>query len=194
MTDDNKKNQAMRPVSDCTIGKVRDLILGVPLFEDMDPKEVEVLSRYFKLYSVDEGAVIFHEGDEGGFMGLIIEGNAEVSKENYPLPAVTISTEGFGKALGEMALFDRERRSATVKFTKPGKVLLLTKESFDTIRENYPRVGFDVLWRLCRILSQRLRRTTGLLSHHLHESEKVAVADFPKIGAQRNGTPVAVGA
>jgi CRP/FNR family cyclic AMP-dependent transcriptional regulator len=172
---DPKKNQPMRPVSDSTSGQVRELILSVPLFEDMDFKEVEILSRYFKLYAVDEGGVIFQEGDEGNFMCMIVEGSAEVSKENLPMPSVTISTEGFGKALGEMALFDREPRSATVKFIKPGKMLVLSKESFATIREDYPRVGFDILWRLCRVLSQRLRRTTGLLAGALSGVQKVTI-------------------
>jgi CRP/FNR family cyclic AMP-dependent transcriptional regulator len=156
----NNLNEAARSM-------LGDLILGLPIFQDLKPGEIDVLSRHVRLYCVDQGSVIFKEGEEGTFMGLIIEGSAELSKQNAAQSFVRIGAEGAGRMLGEMALLDGEPRSATAKFVKTGKILMLSKESFQVILTDHPALGVSILSRLCQLLSKRLRRTTGLLSDHL---------------------------
>ncbi len=150
-------------------GQIIDMILSLPLFQDFEPKDVDLLSRFVKPCRVRANGVIFEEGETGDFMGLIVEGVAEVSKENSEHAPVKVSAEGSGRMLGEMALVDGEPRSATARFVKSGTILLLTKESFDRILSLHPHLGVSILLRLCRMLSQRLRRTTGLLTDYLHE-------------------------
>ena len=100
-------------------------------------------------------------------MGLIVEGLAEVRKKNCENEAVKVAAEGVGRLLGEMALVDGEPRSATARFVKAGLILLLTKENFERILKEHPHLGVSILLRICRLLSQRLRRTTGILSDFL---------------------------
>jgi CRP/FNR family transcriptional regulator, cyclic AMP receptor protein len=109
----------------------------------------------------------FQEGDDGEFMGLIVDGIAELLKEGPNEASVRIGSEGAGKLVGEMALVDGEPRSATAKFTNSGQVLILTKDNFQTLLREQPRAAANFLFRISRLLSQRLRRTTGLLSNYL---------------------------
>ncbi|MBI4661985.1 MAG: cyclic nucleotide-binding domain-containing protein [Verrucomicrobia bacterium] len=160
--------ESVRPTPESSPAKIAELLMGLPLFQDLESWELQVLSRHFRLYNVEAGAVLFAEGDEGDFMALIVEGAAELTKENDPKGPVKIGTEGFGRTLGEMALIDREPRSATAKFVKNGKILILSRESFEAIMNEQPRLGIDLLWRICRVLSQRLRRTTGSLAERLN--------------------------
>ena len=144
-----------------------ELILGIPIFQDLKPRELEVLAKHLKLCSIDQGSVVFREGEQGTFMGLIVEGIAELSKQNVLENSVTICAEGVGRMLGEMALLDGEPRSATARFTKTGKILLLSKENFQRILVEHPTLGVTILSRLCQVLSRRLRQTTGRLADHL---------------------------
>ena len=141
--------------------------MGIPLLDNLESWELQVLSKSFKLYQVASGAALFSEGDAGDFMALIVEGFVELTKQIDPKGTVTICTEGCGRTVGEMALIDGEPRSATAKFIKSGKVLILARANFESIMTEHPRLGIDLLWRICRVLSQRLRRTTGSLSEHL---------------------------
>jgi CRP-like cAMP-binding protein len=168
LKDGRKYSDAVRPVLDTSPAKISDLLMGLPLFHDIESWELQVLSRHFRLYSVDAGGALFNEGDKGDFMALIVEGAADLTKQNDPKGPVKVATEGVGRTLGEMALIDGEPRSATARFAKSGKVLLLTRESFEGIMNEQPRLGIDLLWRICRVLSQRLRRTTGSLSERLN--------------------------
>ena len=148
-------------------GQIGEMILSLTMIQDLEPNNVELLSRFIKPCRVREDTVVFQEGDEGSFMGLIVEGLAEIRKENSENESVKVASEGSGRMLGEMALVDGERRSATARFVKSGIVLLLSKESFDRILAQHPHLGVAILLRICRLLSQRLRRTTGVLSDYL---------------------------
>lgn len=168
LKDSRKYPDAVRLAADSSPEKVGELLMSLPLFHDVESWELQILSKQFRLYNVDVGGVLFSEGDPGDYMALIVDGTAELTKLNEPKGPVKIATESFGRTLGEMALIDREPRSATAKFVKPGKILILTRESFEAIMNEHPRLGIDLLWRICRVLSQRLRRTTGSLSERLN--------------------------
>jgi CRP/FNR family cyclic AMP-dependent transcriptional regulator len=148
-------------------GQIVEMILSLPIFQDLDPKEADLLARFVKPCRVQVDDIIFTEGDDGSFMSLIVEGLAEVSKQTSANASVKVAAEGMGRMLGEMSLVDAEPRSATARFVKSGTVLLLSKENADRIFIQHPQLGISILLRICRSLSQRLRRTTGILTDHL---------------------------
>jgi CRP/FNR family transcriptional regulator, cyclic AMP receptor protein len=158
---------SMHLVKNSSKEKTIELILGAPMFQDMEAGDAAALARYLSFYEVDRGTVVFHEGEEGDFMGLIVDGIAELMKESPTDGPVRIGAEGAGKLVGEMALVDGEPRSATATFTNPGHVLILTKDNFQNLLREQPRAAANFLFRISRLLSQRLRRTTGLLSTYL---------------------------
>lgn len=157
-------SDSFRLSTDATSEDIANLLLSLPLFENLESKEVAILSRHFKLYSVQPGAVLFNEGDSGDFMAIVVDGTAEVTKDRHDgTSRAKIAMAGYGKMVGEMALIDGEPRSASAAFPHFARILVLTRESFDAIISEYERTGVALLWRLCRILSHRLRHTTGML-------------------------------
>ena len=53
------------------VGRIREIIEAIQLFEDFDPEELEGLARYMRCYRAPLGAEIIHEGDNGDFMLLL---------------------------------------------------------------------------------------------------------------------------
>ena len=170
MINDSKTSElpdSIRLSTDSSPGDIAGLLLNMPLFEDLDTKEAAILSRHFKLYTVQEGAVLFNEGDLGDFMAIVVEGAAEVTKHSEETSSTfKVATAGLGKLVGEMALIDNQPRSASAVFSHQARILVLTRESFKTIVLEYERAGIALLWRLCRTLSQRLRQATGIISEN----------------------------
>lgn len=157
-------SDSIRLSTETTREEIANLLLNLPIFETLETKEVAILSRHFKLYSVQAGAVLFNEGDAGDFMAIIVDGTVEVTKDrNNGLTRARVATAGIGKMIGEMALIDGEPRSASVAFPYSARILVLTRESFEAIISEYEKTGIALLWRLCRNLSNRLRQTTGML-------------------------------
>jgi CRP/FNR family transcriptional regulator, cyclic AMP receptor protein len=162
--------ETIQPVRDSNPKRVAELILGAALFQDLHPEDIAVLAKYLSLHDVKPGTVVFQEGDTSDFMGLIVEGAVELFKENPTSQAVKIGSECAGRLLGEMALMDGEPRSATARFTESGQVLILTRENFNRLLHEHPRAAANFLFRLSRLLSRRLRKTTGQLTSFLPRS------------------------
>lgn len=160
-------SDSIRLSTEATHEDIANLLLNLPLFENLEPKEVEILSRHFKLYTAQPGAVLFNEGDVGDFMAIVVDGAAEVTKErHHGASRAKVAMAGYGKMVGEMALIDGEPRSASAAFPHSARILVMTRESFESIVSEYEKTGIALLWRLCRNLSHRLRQTTGMLLEH----------------------------
>jgi CRP-like cAMP-binding protein len=66
-----------------------------------------------------------------------------------------------------MALIDGEPRSATCITAMPCKLVILTKENFLRILAEQPGLGVKIVMKIARLLSQRLRKTSGMLVDYL---------------------------
>jgi CRP-like cAMP-binding protein len=129
--------------------------------------ELECLSSFMNLISAAQGDVIFHEGDKGGYMLILIDGKIKVSKSGDG-GMYLLSYEGKGRVLGEMALIDHEPRSATCIAATDCEMLSLSKDGLDKLAAASPPVAYKLMFVLARLLSRRLRRTSGLLADFIN--------------------------
>jgi CRP-like cAMP-binding protein len=98
---------------------------------------------------------------------LVVEGRVSVMKEGARHAPKRIGTIGAGNTFGEMSLIDGEPRSASVVAEEPTILIVLTGEGFARLSLEVPRLAFKVLLKLSKLLSQRLRQTSGVLVDHL---------------------------
>jgi len=109
-----------------------------------------------------DGEELVRQGEPGDCMYVIQEGTADVwvSKDGGP---VRLRTVGAGDLIGEMALFEKEVRSATVRARGDVRALTIDRRTFlERVHED-PSLAF----RVCRMLSQRVRD----LSEHVARLE-----------------------
>lgn len=146
--------------------KIADLIDGLDFFQDFTYPELESLSRYFRLTSVDQGEVIFNEGDPGNSMLILIDGRIAIYKTGENGRHL-LSHEGRGRVIGEMALLDHERRSAQCIAQSPCEVLAIDQASLERLAKEHAPLAYRFMFCLARLLSKRLRRTSGMLAEYL---------------------------
>jgi CRP-like cAMP-binding protein len=104
------------------------------------------------LKRVRAGERLFSAGDAGDQMFLVIEG-----KVNVVLGENILATVGLHGIVGEMALIDREPRSATAVVSESGEVAVINRETFlDLVREQ-PSFALYVMGTMAK----RLRRMSG---------------------------------
>ena len=125
--------------------------------------DLEILAGYMLAVEFSEGAVLFREREPGSFMALLLNGEASVIKEGSDDLDHAIATIKPGTSIGEMAMIDGESRSATIIMSKESKILMLDEEDFSDMYENDIRVWALLHRKLARLLSQRLRATSGRL-------------------------------
>ena len=135
-----------------------------PLFELLSQAELQVLADLSKPRRFAPGERVVGEGEVGDSLFVLASGEVQVTRHEGAGPlAVLVPPESFG----EMALVDREHRSATVSARGEVEALQLTAENFTTFRK-YSRDGFTlVVMNIARVLSSRLRETSAKLAARL---------------------------
>jgi CRP-like cAMP-binding protein len=145
------------------VGRIREIIEVIQLFEDFDPEELEGLARYMRCYRAPLGTEIICEGDEGDFMLLLLEGSVEIVKKDVRGLAQIMGTAGPGKTLGEMSLIDGEPLFASCIALDSVSFAVLDRESLSRIITEEPQIGVKLLMELLMLLNQRLRSVSKQL-------------------------------
>ena len=104
------------------------------------------------------GEVIVRQGDLGECMYVVQKGSVEVLTTRTG-GELRLATLGEGDFFGEMALFEREVRSATVRALGDVWVLTLEKKSFLLKVHQDPSLAFRILEKM----SHRLRELNSAL-------------------------------
>ena len=100
----------------------------------------------------ENGQTIVRQGDPGEGMFVILAGEVEVVRLG-PGGETPLTTLKAGDLFGEMALFAKEPRSATVRAKGEARVLSVDKRAFMKRVHQDPSLAFDLLRRM----SQRIR-------------------------------------
>jgi CRP-like cAMP-binding protein len=101
-----------------------------------------------------QGDVIVRQGEVGECMYVISSGKAEVLVKKGR-KQVRLAILGERDFFGEMAIFDRERRSATVRAMGEVRAIAMDKKTFEKRIVQMPWLAFDVLEKM----SRRIRET-----------------------------------
>ncbi|QKZ06481.1 MULTISPECIES: cyclic nucleotide-binding domain-containing protein [Pseudomonas] len=147
--------------------EIRDMLMDCGLFNQLLPADFAAASGYFIITSIAQGEEIFHEGDAGTFMCIIHRGTVTVRKTGADEQPVDVASLRKGRAFGEMAVLDGERRSATCVAASDCQLLNLGKDSLDKMLNDAPKIAAKIIRALAVSMSKRLRMVDGqLLSQH----------------------------
>jgi CRP-like cAMP-binding protein len=140
-----------------------ELLEGTQWAEDLSWKEIELFVKYLDTSRIKKETPVFHEGAREAYMCIVVKGSVKVLKQNEKHQGKTLSVLTKGKTFGEMVLFDGEPRSATIVSADDTVLLILTRENLDRLIRESAGLAAKILLKLGKLLSQRLRVTSGML-------------------------------
>jgi CRP-like cAMP-binding protein len=147
--------------------EISSMLIDCDLFNHLSPAELRAAAHYFGISKIAQDEVIFDEGNVGSFMCIVHSGSIAVIKANLNQEMVEVVKLGHGRAFGEMAVLDGERRSATCKAAEGCILLTISKEALDKMVEEHPRIAARIIRAIAISLSRRLRMAVGQLVDHL---------------------------
>lgn len=118
-------------------------------------EHIKKICFYIEPVSAKPGAIVFKEGDTDKSLGI---------KENTRLTTLTSS-----QTFGEMALIDGEPRSASGIAVKETVIFFMTQDNLIRLTQDDSQLGVQLLWKISKLISQRLRQTTGILVDYMEE-------------------------
>jgi signal transduction histidine kinase len=116
--------------------------------------------------------VIFRDGDQGDTMMLVGSGLVQISKAGRQGHEEVLSLIEAKDFFGELALLDREPRSASAIALKSTVIGEIDRSSFDFLMEKAPRV---LPINFTRVTVERLRLTNSRFIEQLLRSERLTI-------------------
>lgn len=132
-----------------TVEKVL-LLKSIDLFSQIPGEDLSQIAQITDQVQFEEGDEIFHEGDPGDSLYLVIEGRIRVHRGG-----VEVAVLGERQVFGEMALLDSEPRSASVLAVTDLTLLKIARDDFNEILAEKAEIAQGII----KVLTRRLRNT-----------------------------------
>lgn len=141
----------------------------VPLFSQMSLEQLEVVGRIVTEVAVFRSEVVFREGEMGDRMYVIVEGRVKVVKNYHAPNEIVLATLSETDYFGEMAILDREPRSATIVVDEDSRLLSISGQRLRDIVQQKPEIAFEIF----KVLTHRLRTTDQRLGEVVLENSRL---------------------
>ena len=140
----------------------------VPLFRAVSPRDLEALARGVRSRRFRRGEVIFHQGDPGDALFVVVSGRVKIVLPSDSGDEAILATLRAGDFVGELSLLDGAPRSATAIALDPVETLVLARDRVRELIDQVPAFRDTLL----EALSHELRR----LTHHVEELHFLDIA------------------
>jgi CRP/FNR family transcriptional regulator, cyclic AMP receptor protein len=144
----------------------------VPVFETLAPPDLERVAQVAVPRSFGAHQVIFREGDASDTCYVVESGHARAVREHADGRSIALAHFGPGDIFGELAMFDDERRSATIEAIEDvHAIAILGADMRRLLREHA-----DISYKLVIALGRRLRQTNERLARQSFQTVQSRVA------------------
>jgi CRP/FNR family transcriptional regulator, cyclic AMP receptor protein len=137
---------------------------SVRLFRNVEDPELGILAESLRERPLKRGQILLREGDSGDEMFLVRSGSLVISKGVTGRVEQVLARVGPGDFFGEMALFDRSPRSATIQADSDTMLLVLDRAGLSKLTEVSPRAAAAFFESLVLIFIERLRASGDLVA------------------------------
>jgi DNA-binding SARP family transcriptional activator/CRP-like cAMP-binding protein len=153
-----------------------ELLRTVPLFASLQPRAINFLKEIVREVEYPENTVLFHEGDPGDRLYVIIEGQLEAVKAPGRAEEHVLRVCEAGEYIGEMCFFNPSRvRSAAVRTRTRVRMLELTRDDFEALFRRRPSVAYAIAQGLTQRMldsEERFLRILAEKDRQLHPEIK----------------------
>lgn len=124
----------------------------------------DLLVSWGETRSFDEGEVFIRQGQNQDTLYLLLSGQLEAERAS-DVSRVKLGRIRPGEAIGEMAVLDPVRASATIRAVVPGKAWSIHRPRFNQFLREHPAAGVKILRNIAIQMARRMRHASEQLIH-----------------------------
>ncbi len=152
--------------------EVVELLGRVPAFSTLEQSDLERIAEVAVPRDFEPGQAVFREGDASDTCYVVREGHPRAVRTHGDGRTITLATFGPGDIFGELAMFEDERRSATVEAIDQTSVVGVLGPDMRRLMGEHPAIAT----RLVIALGRRLREMNERLSRQSFQTVQSRVA------------------
>jgi len=130
------------------------IVKEIDLFRGIDPEVMEEIANICSEEKYTKDTVLFEKAEEAESLYILEQGALNLVIENGG--SLIYSLTEPGEVFGWSSLVESGLYTASGVCTTDTKVVKIEREKLERVFDRHPEVGFKVLKRLARVISQRL--------------------------------------
>jgi CRP-like cAMP-binding protein len=163
-----------------------ELLATTDLFRHFSRSALEILAPRFLERTYLKGQVLFHEGDPGNSLWVLVTGLVKVSVASSKGDEMLLVTLAPPETFGELSLIDGSPRSATVEVVETSRVLILGRDVWSSLMRDDPAFTEAVLTSVAQMVRRLTDQTSDFAFLDLHGRVAKLIAGF----ADDRGRPI----
>jgi CRP-like cAMP-binding protein len=148
------------------------LLRSVPVFSALGEEDLAEVAAVTVPREFAAGEMVFREGDRSDTCYLVRSGRVRAIREHTDGRTITLATFGPGEIFGELAMFEDERRSATIEALEDSEVAAILGGDMRRLLRAHPEIAVKLL----AALGRRLRETNERLTRQSFQTVQSRVA------------------
>jgi CRP/FNR family transcriptional regulator len=160
------------PMGEVAANETLALLARVPVFETLAPEDLERIGEVAVPRTFEAAQVVFREGDASDTCYIVRSGHARAVRAHGDGRMITLANFGPGDIFGELAMFESERRSATVEATDEMSVIAILGGDMRRLLSEHHSLAI----KLVTALGRRLRETNERLARQSFQTVQSRVA------------------
>jgi CRP/FNR family transcriptional regulator len=149
-----------------------ELLGRVPVFAELGAEDLGRVAQVAIVRAFEPQQVIFREGDDSDTCYIVRSGHARALRQHGDGRMITLANFGPGDIFGELAMFDDERRSATVQALDALETIAIPGSAMRGLLGRHPEIAV----KLVIALGRRLRAANERLSRQSFQTVQSRVA------------------
>lgn len=157
-----------------------NLLSKIPLFSSLPLEELDRLLNLLGALNLQDGEILFNEGDLGEVFYVVLEGELEILKLESGVDELLLNVLQAGEYLGEMSLImPGGHRTATARARGAVTLLSMNRDQFLALNQRHPEISN---W-MAKVLSQRLDATNVATFRDLKEKNRQLQTAYDELKA-----------
>jgi CRP/FNR family transcriptional regulator, cyclic AMP receptor protein len=140
-----------------------EMLRRIQLFSKVEPAKLKLLAFTSERVNFVSGQELFHQGDQGDAMYVILGGVADVLIDT-PSGQIAVAQLQRNNFVGDMAVLCDVPRTATIKAREDLSTLKISKDMFYRLVAEFPQMAIEIMRELAHRLedtNQKLRAATA---------------------------------
>ena len=142
---------------------IADFLSGTGYFSSWSPDDLTDFATHFQSYSLEEGELLFKEGDEDTAWYIIMSGRVSIIRDGQVGSSHILAELEKGEAFGEMSLLEKRPRMGSAMAMEASVILKLDRIIFEALLDDHHPIAVGMLKEMAISQSRRLREIVFIL-------------------------------
>jgi CRP/FNR family cyclic AMP-dependent transcriptional regulator len=138
------------------------MIESIPLFAGLPDEDLAQVENHGSIKTYRKNTIVINQDDESDSLYVILSGSVKVFISGDDGREVVLNQKGEGEYFGEMALIDRQPRSASVLTLQPSRFMIISRTDFMQCLSRNPRIALNLIEPMSRRIRALTENVTSL--------------------------------